>query len=177
MTREEAINNNKNLRMYMRFSDKNQPYKFLEENYIALDMAIKALEQDPKYIETIDFAIDASDGDTNYFVGFRNGLRYAKSLINGEEPQFESCVDQEPCEDASYNSIKYELNGDMISRQAVNEIINDIRDCISVEGYWAFLERVKKLPAVEPQNCDKCEVGNPCLYCRHEFEPQERGEV
>lgn len=20
--------------------------------------------------------------------------------------------------------------------------------------------------------CDKCEVGNPCLYCKHEFEPQ-----
>ena len=50
MTREEAIDCNKNLRMYMRFSDKNQPCKFLEENYIALDMAIKALEQDPKWI-------------------------------------------------------------------------------------------------------------------------------
>lgn len=47
MTREEAIDCNKNLRMYMRLSDKNQPYKFLEENYIALDMAIKALEQEP----------------------------------------------------------------------------------------------------------------------------------
>lgn len=47
MTKEEAIENNKNLRMYMRLSDKNQPYKFLEENYIALDMAIKALEQEP----------------------------------------------------------------------------------------------------------------------------------
>ena len=47
MTREEAIDYNKNLRMYMRLSDKNQPYKFLEENYIALEMAIKALEQEP----------------------------------------------------------------------------------------------------------------------------------
>ena len=44
MTREEAIDYNKNLRMYMKLSDKNQPCKFLEENYIALDMAIKALE-------------------------------------------------------------------------------------------------------------------------------------
>ena len=51
MTREEAINCNKNLRMYMRLSDKNQPYKFLEENYIALDMAIKALEQEPSSSE------------------------------------------------------------------------------------------------------------------------------
>ena len=22
--------------------------------------------------------------------------------------------------------------------------------------------------------CDKCEVGNPCLYCEHEFEPQQK---
>lgn len=47
MTREKAIDFNKNLRMYMRLADKNQPCKFLEENYIALDMAIKALEQQP----------------------------------------------------------------------------------------------------------------------------------
>ena len=47
MTREEAIEYNKNLRMYMKLSDKNQPCKFLEDNYIALDMAIKALEQEP----------------------------------------------------------------------------------------------------------------------------------
>ena len=25
----------------------------------------------------------------------------------------------------------------------------------------------------EQEPCDKCEVGNPCLYCKHEFEPQE----
>lgn len=24
--------------------------------------------------------------------------------------------------------------------------------------------------------CDECEVGNPCLYCKHDFEPQERSE-
>ena len=45
MTREEAVDYNKNLKMYMKISDKNNPCKFLEENYIALDMAIKALEQ------------------------------------------------------------------------------------------------------------------------------------
>lgn len=56
----------------------------------------KALSQEPKILNTIDFAIDASNGDTNYFVGFRNGLRYTKSLIDGEEPQFESCAEQEP---------------------------------------------------------------------------------
>ena len=56
MTRKEAIEHNKNLRMYMKLFDKNNPCKFNEENYIALDMAIKALEQEPceKYIEEID---------------------------------------------------------------------------------------------------------------------------
>ena len=42
-------------------------------------------------------------------------------------------------------------NCDLISREAVEEIINDIRSCISVEGYWAILERLKKLPSVKPQ--------------------------
>ena len=29
------------------------------------------------------------------------------------------------------------------------------------------------IEALEQESCDKCEVGNPCLYCKHEFEPQE----
>jgi hypothetical protein len=50
MTREEAIEYNKNLREYMKITDKNSEYKFLQENYEALDMAIKALEQEPRWI-------------------------------------------------------------------------------------------------------------------------------
>lgn len=60
------------------------------------DVVEAEAEQGPKILNTLDFAIDASNGDTNYFVGFRNGLRYSKSLIKEEEPQFESCTDQEP---------------------------------------------------------------------------------
>ena len=45
MTNEEAIEYNKNLREYMRITDKNSEYKFLKENYEALDLAIKSLEQ------------------------------------------------------------------------------------------------------------------------------------
>ena len=37
---------------------------------------------------------------------------------------------------------------DAVSRQAVCNIVDAIRDCISVEGYWAILERLKKLPSV-----------------------------
>ena len=45
MTREDAIEYNKNLKMYMKIVDKDSECKFLEENYIALDMAIEALKQ------------------------------------------------------------------------------------------------------------------------------------
>lgn len=46
------------------------------------------------------------------------------------------------------------------------------------DGMWSLkdaadaLKRHGLLQRQEP--CDKCEVGNPCLYCKHEFEPQER---
>ena len=45
MTNEEAIEYNNNLREYMRITDKNSENKFLKENYEALDMGNKALEQ------------------------------------------------------------------------------------------------------------------------------------
>ena len=61
-----------------------------------LEIIDKYAEQEPEILNTLDFAIDASNGDTNYFVGFRNGLRYAKSLVDGEDPQYESCAEQEP---------------------------------------------------------------------------------
>lgn len=48
-------------------------------------------DEKEKVLNTLDFAIDASDGNDNYDIGFRNGLRYAKSLIDGNDPQFEHC--------------------------------------------------------------------------------------
>ena len=64
MTIEEAIEYNKNLRMYMKISDKNQPCKFLEENYIALDMAIKSLEAWGKVKKELDETISACESNT-----------------------------------------------------------------------------------------------------------------
>ena len=29
------------------------------------------------------------------------------------------------------------------------------------------------IQALEQEPCDNCEVGNPCIYCKHGFEPQE----
>lgn len=92
MTREEAIDNNKNLRMYMRLSDKNQPYKFLEENYIALDMAIKALEQELIFeeikAEALSLKINYTDFDRDaYRRGINDVLKIIDKYKTESEPQ------------------------------------------------------------------------------------------
>ena len=74
---------------------------------------------------------------------------------------------------------------DVISREAVCNIVNDIRGCISVEGYWAILERLKKLPSVTQKSgkwvndecgnviCSECKrIRRDCRYghtnyCNH----------
>lgn len=40
---------------------------------------------------------------------------------------------------------------DLISRQAAIDIADDLRACISVDGYWAWTERLKKLPSAQSQ--------------------------
>lgn len=64
-------------------------------------------------------------------------------------------LEQEPLEVEAAKLQKAYNKGFEDCRQAVNEIINDIRDCISVEGYWAILERMKKLPSVNPTKTGK----------------------
>lgn len=134
MTRGEAIDNNKNLRMYMRLSDKNQPYKFLEENYIALDMAIKALEHPEKNVVSIV-----------------------------------------PCGNAisRYDAIHLadELKQDLPDDEHLTDMV-----MAHNEGISEYQTQLSLLPPVNPQNCDTCEVGNPCLYCKHEFEQRKRSE-
>ena len=38
----------------------------------------------------------------------------------------------------------------LISRQAAINLADDLRDYISVEGYWAWIERLKGLPTAQP---------------------------
>lgn len=58
MTIDKAIENNKNLRMYMKITDKESEYKFLKENYEALDTLIDIAHKYQKIKEQVDIAID-----------------------------------------------------------------------------------------------------------------------
>lgn len=87
---------------------------------------------------------------------YEDTKRIASVQMNYRAPTIEQIV-------ANGTPLEQEPSGDLISRQAVNEIINDIRDCISVEGYWAILERIKKLPSVYPQEpTDKSNLEKIC---------------
>lgn len=70
------------------------------------------------------------------------------------------------------SAYKQEPCSDLIQRQAVNEIINDIRNCISVEGYWAILERMKKLPSVNQQEpCEDAISRQAVMDCFKKWQP------
>ena len=44
-------------------------------------------------IEYMDFGIKHTDLEDAYFIGFRNGIRWCKSLVDGVEPIYESVAD------------------------------------------------------------------------------------
>ena len=49
------------------------------------------------------------------------------------------------------------MMNDAISRQAVLDIVDDLRDRMTVEGYCAMTERVKALPSAQPERtCVNC---------------------
>lgn len=54
-----------------------------------------------------------------------------------------------------------------------NYIVEALKDSnICYEKYKIF-EAIKNSTPLE-EHCNNCEIGNPCLYCKHSFE--ERGE-
>lgn len=122
MTREEAIEHNKNLRMYMKLSDKNNPCKFNEENYTALDMATQALEQEP----CEDWYDIPSEEMT---------LEQARSAVRELREKLGKCMFTPTCEDA-------------ISRQAVLDIDYN-RICVTNARPAKMIRRqIMSLPSV-----------------------------
>lgn len=147
-----------------------------------------------KYIELTEYY---SNGRTVIFADSIQGLcrvrdgecnkEFTEVMVSGytfivNEP-IDEILERMEKEQSSYNSIKTELNGDTINRQAVIDAMQknhrsggrDI-DGDYIEGDYreCLYDDIISLPSVNTQKCDNCEVGNPCLYCRHEFEPQER---
>ena len=54
------------------------------------------------------------------------------------------------------------MMNDVISRQAVFDIVDDLRGEMTVEGYWSVVERVKALPSAQPETHDKRTKTHSC---------------
>ena len=120
MTNEEAINYNKNLREYMRITDKlreymsitneKSEYKFLQENYEALDMGNKALEQTmwipcserlPDYDTQVIITVLDDSGDNPYRYT-TVGWRFYDAWISDNELVFGKVLAWKPIPEKPY---------------------------------------------------------------------------
>jgi hypothetical protein len=144
MTNKEAIDYNNNLKEYMKITDKKSKYKFLQENYEALDMAIQALEQQTCDCISRDEAIRVAE----------------QGQIQGYEWEFKKLCNL-PSVTPSYNSIKTELepSADCISRAKALEMLGDEpenwtdteKEIQEVNNYRWFKSILEELPPVTPQ--------------------------
>ena len=68
----------------------------------------------------------------------------------------------------------------MTNEQAIKELQEsyDIMRNHDIDESESYLMQALNMAikALQEQNCDQCEVGNPCLYCEYEFKAQADGE-
>lgn len=144
MTREEAI---KIISQMIKDEE-----GFLSDNTVeAHKMAIKALEQvDESVVKSVSVveSVDAISRQAVIDAIYDNKSDFKNDFAQGF---FADRIRDLPSVNVPETNVG---NMDCISRQAVEEIITDIRDCISVEGYCAILERLKKLPPVNPKQTE-----------------------
>ena len=54
-----------------------------------------------KLLSAMDFAIKATDSNDDYGVGMQNGIRYCKSLITNEDPEYKQTPIPQPCRETN----------------------------------------------------------------------------
>lgn len=64
------------------------PIKYDNHIYDAIRNG-KSLDEVLKFI---DIGISASTGTDDYMVGFRNGMKWVKSLLDEKDPDYDSCI-------------------------------------------------------------------------------------
>lgn len=97
---------------------------------------------------------------------------YSNMVKDAYSNMVEDAVGEVPYAKRTAETTQNVPNDDLIPRKAAIEIANDIRDCITVEGYWAWLERLKRLPSVQPDLSDYCDKLWKIAYERGKRETQ-----
>lgn len=137
-------------------------------------------------VEKIKNGITASDGNNEYFIGLRNGMRWCLSLIDDKEPIYESSVQPDHSGDVNemvesaytegytYAESKYRkmweemqlskesTTSDCISRQDAIDLIEGI-ETERLKGnieliYASAIKGLRSLPSAQPEiiRCKDC---------------------
>lgn len=101
-------------------------------------------------------------------------------IVRAKSDEWE-LVEQEPLEVEATKLQQAYNKGFEDCRQAAIKSIDEkakrIQNADTLNGLAGAVAILFESPSVKPQDCDTCEVGNPCLYCKHEFEEQESEEI
>ena len=146
MTIEDAIEYNKNLKEYMRITDKKSEYRFLQENYEALDMANRALEVVQGMEEVFLQALPEFDMRDATEEERSSVKRYIDSISKSTGVKFD------------FNEVKTELEPytDCVSRETAIKALKGIQPIDTEYDYTLYdevdvLYILNHLPSVKPQ--------------------------
>lgn len=160
-----------------------------KQHYEAKQMAIKVLEQQPcedatlkdifcmgcEYKEQESKTWSLDDAREDFMHDVYNTLDFlptndeANWIIDSFD-RVTSSIKQQPCEVEAAKLQQAYNKGFEDCRQAVLDIDFNRIIHTTAKPVEMIKQKVEQLPPVKPQDCDTCEVGNPCLYCKHEFE-------
>lgn len=122
-----------------------------------------------KIIDSIDFAIKATNSQDDYSMGMRNGMRYVKYLIDGKEPQYESRRTDEEIK------LGIDLGDEVVSDYGAKGVVVGIDTC-NGEVLLSLLMRNHKVPQLVKASAYKTKTGRHFSQIIEVFD-QMKGEA
>ena len=156
MTREEAIVILENERPHC-----GRRITFTEEEKCeAFDMAIEALTRMGYVQETVNCILNTCKSNQYIAdIAMRNAAKFVQNAVDGSCPDFEEIPTEKPCADCRNCKKWDECECGRKGHENGTSIGYSVGECRDYEP------------------CEDCEVGNPCLYCKHEFEDVQPCEM
>lgn len=115
---------------------------------LMVDAPTEDVQEVNKIVEFINIAINGTPSKTDYDIGLKNGLKLALSVIDGKEPDFEKCNNNEILLPLTHQELKHLIN-DLISY--IWKLEDKGLDKAEF-GYFSRKELLEKLKQFEKEN-------------------------
>ena len=146
MAESEAVERLKCLRLYMEITDKNSENKFLEDDYIANKLAIKALENQEKIKEALEKWINDTGGFCYVDDETANLLVALGSILRSNEMSTLDELIAQECKIAEHNHNMYEFECMCYGKDTVDS--EEKMECVKEYEYHSqIVELLEELKA------------------------------